>query len=250
MVALNHPPVSTLSTRILQRSAATARSREAARHDAALVQRFNAGDESAFVEIVARYHARMLQVALRLLRNHADAEEIAQDTFIRAHRGLAQFRGDSSLAAWLYRIALNLSRNRYWYFSRRQRPASLPLDAAFNDASRASFADLLASDSPGPAHEAVTNEFAAIVNRCMARLHPAQREILLLRNVRQHSYREIARLLGTNVGTVKSRVARARGNLRLLLVPFYAGPAGSGITPARPWFESNRPAGLVLRAAG
>jgi RNA polymerase sigma-70 factor (ECF subfamily) len=248
MVALHFPPASGRSIQGIRREAEAVRSREAARHDAVLVDRFKAGDETAFVEIVDRYHAKMHQVALLVLRNHADAEEIAQDTFIRAHRGLARFRGDSPLAAWLYRIAMNLSRNRYWYFSRRQRHASMPLDALFSETSRASFADLVASDSPGPAHEAATNEFSGIVTSCMARLHPAQREILHLRNVEQHSYREISRLLGITVGTVKSRVARARANLRLLLLPFYAGPAGAGAAPVRPWFESIRPAGLIQRA--
>ncbi len=199
----------------------TALSRRAAQHDAILVRRFNAGDEAAFVEIVTRYRTMMFQVALGLLHNRADAEEIAQDTFIRAHRGLVRFRGDSSLAAWLYRIALNLSRNRYWYFFRRRRHASLPLDAAFGEGNSATFADLVASDAPSPVHEATTNEFAAIVTGCMDLLPPNQREILTLRNVQQHSYHRISRTLGIRVGTAKSRIARARTNLRLLLGKAY-----------------------------
>jgi RNA polymerase sigma-70 factor (ECF subfamily) len=76
-----------------------------------LVRRFNAGDDTAFVEIVARYRGRMFSVAFAMLRNRAATEEIAQDTFIRA---LARFRGDASLATWLHRIALNLAPNRYY----------------------------------------------------------------------------------------------------------------------------------------
>src|SRR3954466_15926978 len=75
---------------------------EAARQDAGLVRRFNAGDESAFVEIATKYRARMFNVAFDLLKNGADAEEIVQDTFIRAYHGLAKFRGDSSLVTWLH----------------------------------------------------------------------------------------------------------------------------------------------------
>lgn len=198
-----------------------AMSRREALHDAGLVRRFNAGDEAAFVEIVNRHRARMLQVALGLLHNRADAEEIAQDTFIRAHRGLAKFRGDSSLAAWLYRITLNLSRNRYWHYFRRRRHATLPLDAAVSESSRASFAELVASGAPSPAHEAATSEFAAIITRCMDRLPPGQREILTLRNVQQHTYGHISRTLGIRVGTAKSRIARARTSLRLLLGKSY-----------------------------
>jgi len=74
---------------------------------------FQRRDEDAFGEIVTRHRQKMFSIALSHLGNHADAEEIAQDTFIRAYRGLASFRGDSSLATWLYRIAFNLSRNRY-----------------------------------------------------------------------------------------------------------------------------------------
>src|SRR5438105_3726280 len=115
-----------------ERAARAATSQQEAEHDAELVRRFNAGDEDAFVEIMTRYREKIFSVALALLRNRADAEEIAQDTFIRAHRGLARFRGDSSLATWLHRIAVNLARNRYWYFFRRRRHATLSLDCALS----------------------------------------------------------------------------------------------------------------------
>ena len=119
------------------RQARAAASQQEAAHDAGLVRRFNAGDEAAFEEIMNRYREKIFSVALALLRNRADAEEIAQDTFIRAHRGLARFRGDSSLATWLHRIAVNLARNRYWYFFRRRRHATLSLDCALSDDSDA-----------------------------------------------------------------------------------------------------------------
>jgi len=86
-------------------SGRAATSMQEAIHDAELVRRFNAGDEDAFVEIVNRYRGKIFSIALCHLRNHADAEEIAQDTFIRAHRGLARFRGDSSLATWLHPVS-------------------------------------------------------------------------------------------------------------------------------------------------
>ena len=120
-----------------------------AAYDAALVRRFNEGDESAFIEIMRRYHNRLFSLAHNLLRNAADAEEIVQDAFIRAHRGLANFRGDSSLATWLYRIALNLSRNRYWYFFRRRRQDSLSLEHPLSDESDATFSELIATGEAG-----------------------------------------------------------------------------------------------------
>src|SRR5687767_12082556 len=121
-------------------------SRSEAARDAELVRRFNSGDESAFVEITAHHREKIFSIAYALLRNRSDAEEIAQDTFIRAYRGLARFRGESSLATWLHHIAVNLSRNRYWYYFRRARHTTLSLDSPLKDGSTASFADLLAAE--------------------------------------------------------------------------------------------------------
>ena len=185
--------------------------------DAALVSRCTAGDESAFTEIVHRYRGKIFGLTLNLLHNAADAEEITQDTFIRAYRGIARFRGDSSLSTWLYRIALNLARNRYWYFFRRRRQLWVSLDRPLTEDSPATFADLVAAPDHDPAQETVTTEFTALVAACMERLDRRHREILVMRNVLDLSYDEIARALNINVGTVKSRIARAREYLRSLL---------------------------------
>jgi RNA polymerase sigma-70 factor, ECF subfamily len=225
-------------------------SQDESRHDAILVHRFQRGDEAAFVEIVTRHRGKMIQIAWGILRDHSDAEEIAQDTFMRAHRGLAKFRGDSSLATWLYHIALNLSRNRYWYHHRRFRHATVHLDAPCHPHQTASCADLVACDAPSPAHEAVTGEFAAIVTRCMAQLPAGQRDILTLRNVHQQSYGRISQTLGIRIGTAKSRIARARGNLRALLTPFYTAMTRLPLCSDPPWFDTLRPGGLMQRARG
>jgi len=190
--------------------------REAA-YDCTLIERFNRHDETAFVEIMQRYHGKIFGLAHNLLRNAADAEEIAQDTFIRAHRGLANFRGDSSLATWLYRIALNLSRNRYWYFFRRRRQDSVSLERPLSDESDATFADFIAAEAQNPVQETVTSEFTDLISACMEKLDARHREILTMRNILNLPYEEIARALRINVGTVKSRIARARENLRKLL---------------------------------
>lgn len=228
-------------------TARRAASKLEAEYDARLVQRFNAGDEAAFVEIMNRYRDRIFSIALALLRNRADAEEIAQDTFVRAHRGLARFRGDSSLATWLHRIAVNLARNRYWYFFRRRRHATLSLDSELEPGENTTFADLIATDAPEPSRAAVTDEFTALVADCMERLDARQREILTLRNLLNRSYQEIAAVLGINVGTVKSRIARARASLRALIAatcPEFADDA----EPAD-WFETARHRGRLAIAA-
>ncbi len=213
-------------------------STQAAVQDAELVRRFNAGEEGAFVEIVTRYRGKMFSIALRHLRNHADAEEITQDTFIRAHRALARFRGDSSLATWLHRIAFNLSRNRCKYYFCRRRHATLSLDYAFSDDNQASFADLIASEAPSPAREATAGEFSELVIVCMEKLGPNQREILALRNGLNQSYGEIARELGISIGTVKSRIGRARESLRALLAEAY--PELAPDASPFDWFEPMR----------
>ena len=142
------------------------------------------------------------------LRNHADAEEVVQDTFLRAHRGLCRFRGDSSLATWLHRITINLSHNRHAYFFRRRRHDTFSLDCPLSDRAGSTFGDLVAATEPNPARELANREFAELVTVCMARLSPSQREILARRDLLNHTYGDIARDLGLNMGTVKSRIAR------------------------------------------
>jgi RNA polymerase sigma-70 factor (ECF subfamily) len=216
-------------------------------YDADLVRRFNGGDESAFGEIMNRHKARIFAAALALLRNHADAEEITQDTFIRAHRGFARFRGDSSVATWLHRIAVNLARNRYWYFFRRRRHATLSIDAALGQEGDMTFSDLLSAEDPDPAQESSRNEFVDAVESCMGKLEPSHREILSMRSVLDRSYDEIAEELRINVGTVKSRIARARERLRRKLEEEC--PEFSRESVPAHWFEPARGAGQATAGA-
>lgn len=216
-------------------------SRREAQYDVELVRRFNAGDDDAFAEIVRRHRARMFSIAFSFLRNHADAEEVAQDTFIRAHRSLAGFRGDSSLSTWLHRITINLAHNRYWYFFRRHRHETQSLDRPLHENTRATFTDLVAATEPNPAREMANREFSEMVAVCMTKLPAPQHEILTRRDMLHHPYKDIAQELGLNLGTVKSRIARARENLRGLLgrsCPEFAEADSAG-----DWFESFRPSG-------
>lgn len=213
--------------------------------DAELVRRFNQGDEAAFLRIMERYQSKIYAAVICLLHNHADAEEVTQDTLIRAHRGLARFRGDASLATWLYRIAVNLARNRHWYYFRRRRQDTLSLDHSLADENEGTFADLIAAASPDPAQETAAGEFTGLIASAMAKLDRQQREILIMRNVANLSYQEIAQSLRINVGTVKSRIARARENLRQLMAaecPEFSPETSLGdyFIPARPLY--GRPA--------
>ncbi len=220
------------AARALSRSSATA-------HDAVLVQRFKAGDESAFTEIVHRHYARIRGLAQKTLHNEADAEEVAQDTFIRAHRGLANFRGDASLATWLHCIGLNLSRNRYWFFFRRHRQDTISIDRAVVEGSSVTLIGALSDGKADPRTESMANEFNSMVAACMERLDGSHYEILTMRTVLSLSYEEIAGRLGINVGTVKSRIARARESLRKLLLQ--AAPEFGKQSTVSDFFESCRP---------
>lgn len=185
--------------------------------DVDLVRRFKGGDESIFTEIVRRHYSRIRALANRTLRFTGDADEVTQDTFIRAHRNLHNFRGDCSLSTWLYRICLNLARNRYWFHFRRQRQNTLSLNRNVDEAGAKSLVEVLSNGSANPLCESTTNEFLALVAQCMERLDERHREILTMRTTLELSYEEIADNLGINVGTVKSRIARARARLRELL---------------------------------
>ena len=183
-------------------------------NDQILVTRYREGDNSAFDEMVTLYWDRIFSRAFKLLNNREDAEEVTQDTFIRARKGLDNFRGEAAFSTWLYQIATNLARNKYWYWWRRKRGASVSIDQSLAEDSSLTLSDLLPAEGETPGEATVTQEFIDQVGTCMHKLSPKHHEILVLRNVKNLSYEEIADELGISVGTVKSRIARARDSLR------------------------------------
>ena len=182
--------------------------------DRLLVDRFRQGDQSAFEQMVSRYWGRIYSMVHQLLRNPEDAEEVTQDTFIRAHRGLVNFRGESAFSTWLYQIATNLARNRYWYWWRRRRDKTVSFDQPIGGDNETTLADVIPAELETPEDATITQEFVNRIAECMGKLSPKHREILVLRNVKNLSYEEIAEILHISVGTVKSRIARARESLR------------------------------------
>jgi RNA polymerase sigma-70 factor (ECF subfamily) len=213
--------------------------------DARLVSRFLEGDESAFAEIMRLHTGRLFAVSFSVVRNPSDAEEIVQDTFVRAHRGLVNFRGDSSLATWLYHIAFNLARNRYWYFYRRHRQDARSLEAVIGDQGLATFADLIADSGPDPSTEISHREFSASVQAGLKLLTPCQQEILIMRNFLDLSYNVIGAKLRINIGTVKSRIARARRNLKIIMLRDYPENSSRSTGNVRNWFATSRQTGVL-----
>jgi RNA polymerase sigma-70 factor (ECF subfamily) len=185
--------------------------------DDLLIERIKAGDMAAYNDIVTRYYDRIFARVSQLLKNKQDAEEVTQDAFIRAHRGLENFRGDASFSTWLYQIATNLAHNRYWYWFRRKRDQSISLDQPLGDDGSLTLEGVMPCSGENPAESAVTQEFVDRVSECMGGLNEKHKEVLILRNVNNLSYDEIAQQLEISVGTVKSRIARARESLRDLM---------------------------------
>jgi RNA polymerase sigma-70 factor (ECF subfamily) len=173
--------------------------------DEVLVREFLAGRREAFDVIVERHRRPIYQLCYRFAGNHEDAADLAQDTFVRAFRGLKHFKGQSSLATWLYRIGVNVSLTR----AASKKPASEPIDAAQHvDAAAASPLDAI-----------VRGEHAARVRAAIRRLPPKQRATLILRVYHELPHEEIARTLGSTVGAVKANFFHALGNLRRLMTP-------------------------------
>ena len=182
-----------------------------------LIKRIKDGDLAAYETIVSRYWDRTYARVIQLLNNRQDAEEVTQDAFIRAQRGLESFRGEASFGTWLYQIATNLARNRYWYWFRRKRDQSFSIDQPLSDDSDMTLEDFMPSEQESPSQYAITQEFVDRVAICMDELSEQHREVLVLRNIENMSYDAIADRLGLSVGTVKSRIARGRERLRDLM---------------------------------
>lgn len=182
--------------------------------DKLLVARVKQGDIDAFNQVVSRYWGLIFCRVYRLLKNRQDTEEVTQDTFIRAHKGLEAFRGEASLSTWILQIATNLAYNKYWYWWRRKRDVSLSLDNKVTPHHLLTLQEILPSEEADPSQSVLVQEFIERVRECMQQLSPKHREILRLRNGLNFSYEAIAEKLSISVGTVKSRIARAREKLR------------------------------------
>ena len=181
--------------------------------DQELLKRFRAGDESAFDELVLRHQQRAFNIAYQLLRDHEDATEVAQDAFVRAYRSLDSFHGECEFTTWLHRIVVNLAHNKYRWWKRRGKHANVSLDSPLETADD-QMSRQMTAETDAPDTQAVKAEFIELLSRKMNELPDKFREVIVLRNVENLSYEEIAAALHCSVGTVKSRIARGREALR------------------------------------
>jgi RNA polymerase sigma-70 factor (ECF subfamily) len=173
--------------------------------DKALVQRVKQGDRSAFDLLVVKYQHKILNLIMRYVKDPSEAMDVAQEAFIKAYRAVPGFRGDSAFYTWLYRIAINTAKNHL--VAVRRRPMNLDFDLLDSE-SFEPFAALRDVDSPE--HLALTDEIGEVINKAIKDLPDELRTAILLREIEGMSYEEIAETMECPVGTVRSRIFRAR----------------------------------------
>ena len=183
--------------------------------DAELVRLAQAGDEGAFQALVVKYQRRIARHVARYVKRANDVEEVVQDAFMRAYRGLASYRGDASFYSWLYRIASNAA-----FSFLKKNAGELPVaDERSDDGFEPGL-----TDEQTPERVLLARQIGQVVERAMARLQPELAEALVLFEVEGKSYKEIAQMLGTPIGTVRTRIFRAREFIARRLEPVL-GPA-------------------------
>lgn len=183
--------------------------------DQQLVERVQRGDKRAFDLLVTKYQRKIFRLLSRLLRNAAEIEDVAQEAFIKAYRALPGFRGESAFYTWLYRIAINTAKN-HLVAQRRRAPTST--ETAIEEAETFDEADLL-RDVSTPESLYMSKQVGEAVNRVIERLPEELRTAIVLRELEGLSYEEIAESMNCPIGTVRSRIFRAREAIALELRP-------------------------------
>ena len=176
-----------------------------------LVRRAVDGDRAAFEHLMEDALPRVWRVVWRILRHEQDTEDVVQEVFIAAHGALKDFRGEARFSTWLHRIAVNRALNHRGRVAERVRRASRPLEVAGEEAPVPAHG---APPAPTPLQHLEMKELKRRLVECMEKLPPAWRAVVALRDGESRTYQEIAGALGTALGTVRSRLARARLSLR------------------------------------
>lgn len=177
--------------------------------DRDLVRRAGRGDQEAFAELVRKYENQIFSLARRMCTDPDDAADVAQEAFLAAWKGLPNFRQEAEFSTWLYRLATNAAIDHLRKAKKQRGDLSLDDEALSLDT---------ADSGPTPHQAAESRELRRAVSQAMDQLSDDHRQVLVLREVRQLSYEEIARALDMDLGTVKSRISRARNSLRKILL--------------------------------
>jgi RNA polymerase sigma-70 factor (ECF subfamily) len=193
------------------------RAAEISAEEALFVQRLRANDDAAYDELVRVYHASIFHVAYRMLGDSGDASDVVQEIFLKVFRNINGFKGESSLKTWIFRIAFSEILNRLRWWKRRYRHATVSLDEDQNGNGHGYH---LSDATPGPEQILQSKEQEQAIKQALSKLSSDHRSIIILRDIEGFSYGEIAQVLGVSIGTVKSRLARARADLKKSLMRY------------------------------
>jgi RNA polymerase sigma-70 factor (ECF subfamily) len=189
------------------------RTRQASEEDSRIVRAFQSGDRSAFDRIVFRHKNRVFNLCHWFFGDYQEANDSAQLTFIKAFRSLNHFRFESALSTWLYRIALNTCKNRIKSTGYKQKMRSVSLDNPGQNGGEGRSLDF-EDDAPSPLTRLEEMERRKIIREAIDSLQLEHREVVTLRDIQGLSYEEVAAITGVQLGTVKSRLSRARQELK------------------------------------
>jgi len=186
------------------------------RAEAEFIERLKRGDAAAFEELVAARSGEIYGLLFRMTENSDEARDLTQETFLRAFQSIGRFRGEADLRTWIYRIAINQARNRWRWWRRRRRESTVSLESTQGENDQTVIATLAASGA-SPEQQTLAHERESALRSALHKVGQAYRETVILRDIEGFSYEEIAATLEINVGTVKSRLARGRQELRAKL---------------------------------
>ena len=185
--------------------------------DNGLVRAFQAGNRSAFDRLVLHHQDRVFTTCYRILGNYEDADETAQETFVKAFRSLKRFRMESAFSTWLFRIAVNTCKNRLKSAEFRNRKRRVSTHPSENPGGEVPGKELR-DQNPGPDDLLEKKQKARLVQRAVEALPHDQRAVIVLRDIQGFSYEEISNITGDPLGTVKSKISRARQRVRNRLI--------------------------------
>ena len=184
-----------------------------ARSETEFIERLKRGEAAAFEELVAERSGEIYGLLFRLTENREEARDLTQETFLRAFQSIDRFRGEADLRTWIYRIAINQARNRWRWWRRRHRDSTVSLDATQGQSNQ-TLIKTLAEPTDNPEQQALAHERELALRSALQKVGRAYRETVILRDIEGFTYEEIALTLEINVGTVKSRLARGRQELK------------------------------------
>jgi RNA polymerase sigma-70 factor, ECF subfamily len=183
--------------------------------EAQFIERLKRGDAAAFETLVTERSGEIYGLLYRMTDNVEEAHDLTQETFLRAFQSIGHFRGESDLRTWIYRIAINQARNRWRWWRRRRREATVSIDAPEIGGGHLGLVATLKSNTiRDPEQDALLSERERALKKALGSLKRVYREAVILRDIEGFAYEEIASALSISVGTVKSRLARGRQELR------------------------------------